>query len=88
MTLDKTAFGQYSTELFTEEAEKIISEHDTKKVLSFPKKIQYLQDLLQGWVNRIQESYLCVIIVADFSRILYYICETNCAHDSFSRLFF
>ena len=30
--LDKTSFGEYSTEIFTSEAERIIHEHDTDKV--------------------------------------------------------
>ena len=32
MDVIKTAFGQYSTELFTSEAERIIENHDTSKV--------------------------------------------------------
>ena len=30
--VDKTAFGQYSTEVFNDEAERIITEHDGSKV--------------------------------------------------------
>jgi len=30
--LEKATFGQYSTELFTSEAEKIIANHDTSQV--------------------------------------------------------
>ena len=33
MTLVKDAFGEYSTELFTKETEKVINNHDTNKVI-------------------------------------------------------
>jgi len=33
--LEPASFGQYSTELFTSEAESIIANHDTSKVVIF-----------------------------------------------------